>query len=118
MAEPTSGARPRSGEGSETALVGRWAASLGALAAPARLNLLRVLSAGPRAVRDLARALRVPAVNLTYHLAVLRDPGVVQCRKQGRCRVYSIVDGALQKGDRPGWSRLALAGCCLQFPGP
>ncbi len=59
----------------------------GALASPARLELLDVLAQGERSVEVLAERASLSVANGSRHLQVLREAGLVESRKQG-LRVY------------------------------
>ncbi len=48
---------------------------LTALAAPERLRVVRFLADGPHTVGEIAGMLRVPAVNVSHHLSVLKQAG-------------------------------------------
>lgn len=67
------------------------AAFLQALGEPTRLNIVRLLAAGPSNVTDIATALQVEIVNTSHHLGVMRAAGVVQDRKDGRFVIYSLA---------------------------
>lgn len=62
----------------------------GALADPKRLLLIYELSAGPRTVTELCRALDLPQSNVSQHLAILRDRGVATAERSGNNVVYRL----------------------------
>lgn len=62
------------------------------LASPRRLELLHLLSAGPRDVGDLSVALRITQPNVSQHLAVLRTAGLVEATRDGRETYYRLTD--------------------------
>jgi DNA-binding transcriptional ArsR family regulator len=97
----------------------RCARLLGALAAPERLRIIRLLSGGPRNVTEIATLLALVPVNASHHLAVLRHAGLVNTRKQGRYVVYSLKPGVF-KTDSPEepTEHLDLGCCRLEFPPP
>jgi DNA-binding transcriptional ArsR family regulator len=65
-----------------------------ALGEPRRVEILRVLQAGPRAVGDLADEIRVTQQAASQHLAVLDKAGLVTARREGTKRIYAIkTDG-------------------------
>ena len=72
------------------------AQSLAALAAPERLRIVRLLSAGPRNVSEIAEHLGMALVNVSHHLSVLRHAGLLDKRKQGRFVVYSLSPGVFE----------------------
>jgi len=55
-----------------------------ALGHPVRLAILDLLTEGERSNADLLAALGVSKVNLSQHLAVMRNAGLVESRHQGR----------------------------------
>src|ERR1700737_4739724 len=61
----------------------------GALCEPTRMQIVRVLSAGPLSVSELATTLERSKSATSQHLRVLRDIGVVSAHRRGRGVVYS-----------------------------
>lgn len=53
------------------------------LANPTRLKILDALRQGEQSVQILANRLRLRTANLSQHLAVLRQRGIVTSRRQG-----------------------------------
>lgn len=95
----------------------RCAELLGALAAPERLRMIRLLRDGPRNVTDIAAALKTAVVNASHHLSVLRHAGLVRGKKQGRFVLYSLAPGVLDSGlDAGGAEHLNLGCCRLELP--
>jgi DNA-binding transcriptional ArsR family regulator len=66
------------------------ALALKALGEPRRVEILRVLRAGPRAVGEIAAEVDVTQQAASQHLAVLGKAGLVQARKEGTRNVYAI----------------------------
>ncbi|HET9076003.1 MAG TPA: metalloregulator ArsR/SmtB family transcription factor [Acidimicrobiales bacterium] len=62
----------------------------GALADPKRLLIIYELSSGPRTVTELCRTLGLSQSNVSQHLAVLRDRGVVSAGRSGNNVVYRL----------------------------
>ena len=61
------------------------------LSNPKRLEILDILKeAGEATVNALAEALEIPKANTSQHLAVLRQAGVVNTRKDGINVYYSL----------------------------
>ena len=86
---------------------------LGALAAPERLKIVRFLSDGPRNVTEIAAMLAVPAVNVSHHLAVLKQAHIIRGRKSGRFVHYALRPGVLARAVEAGVPKQALdLGCC------
>jgi len=66
------------------------AATLAGLADPIRLQILQLLLPGPLCVGDLAKNLRLPMVNTSHHLKVMRRAAILEHVKQGRQVMYSV----------------------------
>lgn len=60
------------------------------LALPVRRDVLDRLRAGPRLVGELVDALGVPQPQVSKHLRVLRDAGLVTVRVDGPRRWYAL----------------------------
>ena len=61
-----------------------------AVAEPRRREILDVLSAGERPVNDLVARLGLGQPQVSKHLRVLREVGLVDVRDEGRQRVYRV----------------------------
>jgi DNA-binding transcriptional ArsR family regulator len=71
------------------------AAYFQALSEPARLRLLNLLRAKRRSVGELADATGYSAANVSRHLALLAQHGVLARESQGTSVYYSIADPAV-----------------------
>ncbi len=60
------------------------------LADPKRLLIINALRGGERSVSELCEELELPQANVSQHLAVLRDKGLVDVRKDGQWAFYSL----------------------------
>ena len=91
---------------------------LAALAAPERLKVIRFLADGPHNVTEIAESLKIPPVNLSHHLAVLKQAALIRGKKQGRFVWYSLRPGILEDALEAGIPKEALnLGCCrLEMP--
>lgn len=67
-----------------------------ALAAPARLELLDLLSQGERSVDALARATELTVANASQHLQVLAAARLVESRRDGQRIIYRIGDESVE----------------------
>jgi len=67
-----------------------------AVAEPRRREILDVLAAGERPVGDLVVALGLGQPQVSKHLKVLREVGLVDVRDDGRFRVYRLNGQALK----------------------
>lgn len=63
-----------------------------ALAHPARIRVLEVLSEGERSVGDLQPLVGIEASHLSQQLAVLRRARLVVSRKEGASVIYAVKD--------------------------
>ncbi|MHB8670524.1 MAG: ArsR/SmtB family transcription factor [Acidimicrobiales bacterium] len=63
-----------------------------ALNDPNRLGVLYALAAGPHSVNELCELLDVPQSNLSQHLSVLRDRGLVDTEREGDRVIYALRD--------------------------
>jgi DNA-binding transcriptional ArsR family regulator len=61
-----------------------------AVAEPRRRRILDILAKGERPVNDLVSLLRVTQPQVSKHLRVLREVGLVRVRDDGRQRLYRI----------------------------
>jgi DNA-binding transcriptional ArsR family regulator len=59
---------------------------------PMRIRLLDHLRAGPATVSDLGDALETSQQNVSKHLGVLLQAGIVSREKRGNHAIYSIAD--------------------------
>ncbi|HVS86222.1 MAG TPA: metalloregulator ArsR/SmtB family transcription factor [Gaiellaceae bacterium] len=63
-----------------------------AIGEPARIRILDRLRGGEATVNDLADALAMSQQNVSKHLAVLADAGILGRRKDGTRVYYAIAD--------------------------
>lgn len=70
---------------------------LKALGNEKRLMLLCVLVDGERSVGELNAHLDLSQSALSQHLALLREEGLVQTRREAQSIYYSLVDGPAQR---------------------
>jgi DNA-binding transcriptional ArsR family regulator len=61
-----------------------------ALGEPRRVEIMRLLRAGPRAVGEIAAEVDVTQQAASQHLAVLSKAGLVEARREGTKALYSI----------------------------
>lgn len=62
-----------------------------ALSDPKRLLILDLLREGQRSVGDICELLDLPQANVSQHLGVLRDKGLVSTRRDAQWVYYSLV---------------------------
>jgi DNA-binding transcriptional ArsR family regulator len=95
----------------------RCARALRALADPERLRIVHRLRDGPRNVSELAHLLGEEVVNVSHHLGVLREAGLVRHEKQGRFVVYSLNPKVFHPCDAAADAEHLDLGCCrLELP--
>ncbi|MEW6033616.1 MAG: metalloregulator ArsR/SmtB family transcription factor [Chloroflexota bacterium] len=75
----------------ERVLFERQAHICKALSDPKRIMIIHELREGERTVGDLVGALGLAQANLSQHLAVLRDKGLVVAQRRGNNVFYSLV---------------------------
>lgn len=63
---------------------------LRALADGDRLKIVQCLQDGPMSVGEVTRRLSARLANVSHHLRLLRQAGVVERRKQGRFVIYAL----------------------------
>lgn len=61
-----------------------------ALGEPSRLQIVELMRMGPHAVGDIAAALDIRQPQVSKHLRVLREAGVVAARPVARHRIYHL----------------------------
>lgn len=65
---------------------------LKALAHPTRLKILEILKDGEKCVCEIMPILNLEQANVSQHLAILRERGIVECRKEGLSIFYRVKD--------------------------
>ena len=70
----------------------RYAAIGRALADPKRLCVLESLAIGELSVSDLSTRVGCQVPNMSQHLAVLRNVGLVTSRREGNTILYRLAD--------------------------
>jgi rhodanese-related sulfurtransferase/DNA-binding transcriptional ArsR family regulator len=77
--------------GAKSALYADFARVAGALASPARIELVNLLGQGERSVDDLAAAARLKVSNTSAQLKVLAEAGLLASRRSGTRVYYRIA---------------------------
>ena len=67
-----------------------------AVAEPRRRQILDVLAGGERRVNDLVALLDLAQPQVSKHLKVLREVGLVRVREEGRERIYRLDGSSLK----------------------
>lgn len=73
----------------------KLAAAFGALAHPLRLGLIANILEGRLCVQDLGEALDRSQPNISQHLAVLRERGLITPERNGKRVCYRLTDDCL-----------------------
>ncbi len=68
-----------------------------ALAEPNRLRIVELLRAGPRAVTDIGERLDLAQPQVSQHLRVLKEAGLVEVQPRAQQRLYELRPQALRK---------------------
>ncbi len=76
-------------------LVGLIAQRFRVLSEPTRIKLLDLLRDGPASVRQLAAASDSSQQNVSKHLGILHQAGIVSREKRGTSVVYAIADDSV-----------------------
>lgn len=91
---------------------GACARFLKALADPERLRIVDRLRSGPRNVSELAEELREELANVSHHLGVLRQAGLVLDRKDGKYVVYCLHPDIFRPATAGQTADCLDLGCC------
>jgi len=62
------------------------------LSEPARLQILSVICDQERSVQEICDRTGLHQGNVSKHLRLMKDAGVVACRREGVWRFYRVVD--------------------------
>ena len=73
--------------------------TLRALAEPNRLQIVELLHEGPRPVGDIVDRLRLNQPQVSKHLRVLTDAGLVQVNQAAQRRIYGLRPQAFKELD-------------------
>ena len=68
-----------------------------AVADPTRRQLLDRLADGGESMMKLAESFEISLPAVSQHLKVLREAGLVEERREGRLRIYTLVPGPLRE---------------------
>ena len=71
----------------------------------------------PRNVGDISEALKIPLLNLSHHLSVLKQHGFLRREKKGRFVLYSLSPDVLDTEIESATGDVLNLGCCrLELP--
>ena len=66
-----------------------------ALSDPIRIEIIAYLRDGEKCVCEIVPHLKLIQPLVSRHLRILKETGIVRCRKDGTKRLYSIVDARI-----------------------
>ena len=84
--------------------------ALKALGEESRLRILGLLLREPLSVTDICERLKLSQYNVSKHLRVMREAGLLESEKQGKLRVYCLASGL--KNQVVANNRVLDLGCC------
>jgi len=77
-----------------------------ALAHPLRIKIIEILKNGRNCVCNITTALGAEQSNVSHHLSILKNAGIVRCDKKGHEVWYEVVDKRIFK-------LLNVIECCI-----
>jgi DNA-binding transcriptional ArsR family regulator len=66
-----------------------------ALAEPTRLHILAAICDQERTVQDICDRTGLHQANVSKHLRLMKEAGVLACRREGSWRYYRVIDTEL-----------------------
>lgn len=94
----------------------RCARLLRAMGDRERLKIVQCLREGPKNVGEIANQLGVEVVNVSHHLGVLRQAGLVLDQRQGRFIVYRLHPDVFHRSSKGQKEHLDFGCCRLEIP--
>ena len=85
-------------------------AALKALGEETRLRILRLLFKEPLGVNEISERLDVSQYNISKHLRIMREAGLLEVEKDGKQRLYSVVSEL--KAQVAANNNILDLGCC------
>jgi ArsR family transcriptional regulator len=67
------------------------------MANPTRLKIMNLLREGEKSVGELKKQLELPKANLSQHLGVLRQRGIISSRRSGLNIYYKVTNSKMIK---------------------
>src|SRR5689334_12060148 len=89
-------------------------AALKALGEETRLRILRLLFKDPLSVNEISERLKVSQYNVSKHLRIMREAGLLESAKQGKQRLY-VVTSSLKSQVAANNNILDLGCCTFRF---
>lgn len=69
------------------------------IAEPNRFNIVELLKQGPRSVSDIVEELKIGQPQVSRHLRILSEAGLVDVRRKAQQRIYSLEAKPFQELD-------------------
>jgi len=85
-------------------------AALKALGEETRLRILRLLFKKPLGVNEISQRLKVSQYNVSKHLRIMREAGLLEAEKHGKQRLYSVASDL--KAEVTSNNNILDLGCC------
>ncbi|MEK7676519.1 MAG: metalloregulator ArsR/SmtB family transcription factor [Verrucomicrobiota bacterium] len=85
-------------------------AALKALAEETRLRILRLLFKEQLGVNEISEQLKVSQYNVSKHLRIMREAGLLETEKQGKQRLYTVASNL--KSQVAANNNILDLGCC------
>ena len=67
------------------------------MANPTRLRIMSLLRGGEKSVKELKKQLELPKANLSQHLGILRQSGIISSRRAGLNIYYKVTNPKMIK---------------------
>ncbi|HVK59746.1 MAG TPA: metalloregulator ArsR/SmtB family transcription factor [Candidatus Kapabacteria bacterium] len=67
-------------------------AALKALGEETRLRILQLLFKSPRSVNEISERLKVSQYNVSKHLRIMREAGLLKSEKHGKQRIHFVAE--------------------------
>src|SRR3989338_3627997 len=67
------------------------------MANPTRLRIMSLLRGGEKSVKELKKQLELPKANLSQHLGILRQRGIISSRRAGLNIYYKVTNPKMIK---------------------
>lgn len=71
-----------------------------------RISIISVLMQGPLCVGDISASLNMGQSAISHQLRLLRQSGLVKCKRQGKTMLYSLADGHVSDIYCIGWAHI------------
>jgi len=86
------------------------------LADPERLLIIQALRDGPKNVSQIGKSTKEAIGNVSHHLKVLREAGLVESHREGRYVRYRLAAGAYIPSESGHVDYIDIGCCRLELP--